>query len=643
MSRSGSGLARRALGLAACLVTCLAACTEAPPTTALFAVPGASAAGEFYDLPFPNDLRRHADGRLDLALFPANSLLVEEFRAAAETLDGFGLNAAMFARFDGALDPTSLPDPRASLADDASVYLVDVDPASPERGQRIPLVTRFRAEGTQTLGGNHLVARPYPGFPLSEGTTYALVITTRVRGGNGDPVLPASELAAVLDPVGDPAFAHAREVYQPLLDYLDEPGGDERADVASAAVFTTQRATHIAAALREAVYAAPAPVATDVRATLVSTQLTVFVGAYEAPSFQAGTVPYTNAPDGEIRIGPDGAAIVQRMEPMRFALTVPAGPVPAGGWPIAIYQHGTGGDYASFISDGTADRLATEGIAVISTDQVLHGPRNPGGSPELDFFNYTNPYAARDNPVQGAADAWSLLRVALGLSLLDEDGERTHTFDRTRVYFFGHSQGGVTGPGFVAFEPALSGAVFSGTSGLLYLNLLYKTQPFDIPSLVETFLRDDPLDEDNPSLALAQMWIERADGINYAPLMVRKPPVDDAGERLAPRNIFQLEGITDTYSPNLGIQAFATAIGGDIVMQRDASELPGLALRGRGLVPAPVTNNLEGVTAVLSQYRQQPGSDGHFVVFDVPRAGVQAATFLGTLARTGEATVIPGP
>ena len=111
---------------------------------------------------------------------------------------------------------------------------------------------------------------------------------------------------------------------------------------------------------------------------------------------------------------------------MRFALTVPAGPVPATGWPIAIYSHGTGGDYASFIDDGTALGLAREGIAVISTDQVLHGPRNPGGNPELDFFNFGNPYAARDNALQG--DRRRVLAAAPRRSgLLDQPTRgRTH-------------------------------------------------------------------------------------------------------------------------------------------------------------------------------------------------------------------------
>jgi len=43
---------------------------------------------------------------------------------------------------------------------------------------------------------------------------------------------------------------------------------------------------------------------------------------------------------------------------------------------------------------------------------------------------------------------------------------------------------------------------------------------------------------------------------------------------------------------------------------------------------------------VLAQYKAT-SSDGHFVVFDVYAARSQSNNFLGTLARTGKATVLP--
>lgn len=617
----------------------LAGCDD--PPTALFSAPGGTPGDDFYALPFPNDLWRRDDGSLDLSQFPTNSVIAASVRDLVEReVDGFGLNQAMFARFSGALDPASLPTPADSTTDKASVYLVNVDEMSPDRGTRTPIIATFHPEGTQTMAGNRLAVRPVPGFGLDEGTTYALVITKRVHGDNGEPVARDGDFEALMGSGGSAAIAKAREVYAPLLAYLDEDGGDSRGDVASAAVFTTQHATQFGPALRKGVFATPAPVATDVVQQVDSAVFSLWTGKYEAPNFQAGDPPYI-ATGGEIAIGADGAAVMTRMEPMRFALTVPKGPTPASGWPLCIYQHGTGGDWETFLEDGTAQRLGEVGIAVISTDQVLHGPRDPTGTdPGIAFFNFNNPAAGRDNPLQGAADAWSQQRLALGLSIDDPMRSRVITFDPDRVYFFGHSQGGLTGPAYLAFEPAVKGAVLSGTGGTFVLGVLYKTNPIDFPSLISTLIRDEPVNEDNPTLALAQIAMERSDGINYAPFWVRKPRTGPDGTLLAPRNIFQTEGIVDTISPNLALEALAGAIGGDLVQLPDAKPIEAVTLRGRGIVPAPITGNVDGVTAVTAQYKQAGNSDGHYVVFEVGAARKQSAQFLGTLAATGQATVV---
>jgi predicted esterase len=621
-------------------VTCVAACTSASGTQAMFAVetPG----DDFYALPFPNDIHRKADGSLDLSLFPTNSQLVDSYRAAAETLDGFSLNGAISSRFTAALDPASLPDPAGSLEPSASVYLLNVDGTSADYGTRTPIIATYRDDKTNTIGPDRLVVRPYPGFGLDEGTTYALVITNAVKDVAGAAVVRAPEFDTLLGSGGGTAMIAARAAYKPLTDWLGANGGT--ADVVSAAVFTTEHATQIGPALRKGVYSTPAPVATNVTNSNASTALYhLWTGAYMAPNFQTGTPPYLSG-GGEIVTGPDGAAVVQRTEPMRFALTIPPGTKPAGGWPLCIYSHGTGGDYESFVDDGTGARLAAEGIATISTDQVLHGPRDPAGTdPGVAFFNFTNPFAGRDNALQGAADAWSQMRLAQGLVF--DDGNGGFSIDPAKIYFFGHSQGGLTGPAFIAFEPALSGAVLSGTGGLLYLSMLYKTAPIDFPSLIETIARDSPMDEDNPSLAIAQMWIERADGANYARYMVREPQLDPTpgheGTQMAAKNIFQTEGFTDTYAPNPAIEAFATAIGGDLVVETDEQPVTGLALRGKtAALATPITDNAGTATAVLAQFKMRQGSDGHFVVFEVPAAEKQSADFLGTLAAAGKATVV---
>ena len=617
----------------------LGACDD--PTTAYFKVPSAAPNEDFYELPWPNNYWRRADGTLDLSQFPTNAVIANTVREIAQRdLDGFGKNAVMFVRFSGELDPTSLPSAAGSVTDTSSVYVIDVDAMSPERGKKSPVVATFHPEKTQTMGGNRLAIRPFPGFPLRDGTTYALVVTDRVNDANGNAVIRDGDFTTLMGTAATGAIADLRTQYEPLLSWLDEAGGDERDDVIAASVFTTQNATKFGPALRKGVFNAPAPVATNLMVGTAGTAYTSFTGEYEQPNFQAGLPAYISS-GGEITIGADGAAVLSRMETMRFAVTVPPGAVPQGGFPICIYQHGTGGSWTSFINDGTAERLAAQGIAVIATDQVLHGPRNPNTDPAIAFFNFNNPIAGRDNPLQGAADAWAMQRLLETLTIpASLEGSRTITFDLNKLYFFGHSQGGLTGPAYLAFEPAVKGAVLSGTGGVFYLSTLTKTEPVNFPDLIGTLIRDEPVDEDNPTLGLAQMAVERSDGVNYAPLMVREPPLGENGQPLAPKNIFQTEGFTDHYSPNAVIEAFAVALGGDIVQLPDQKELEGVTLRGRAIKATPITNNMGSVTAALGQYKQAGASDGHFVVFDVGSARRQTSQFLGTLAATGQATVV---
>ena len=44
--------------------------------------------------------------------------------------------------------------------------------------------------------------------------------------------------------------------------------------------------------------------------------------------------------------------------------------MPASGWPVVLYAHGTGGNYLSFVSGGVAERLARAGLASVGVDQV---------------------------------------------------------------------------------------------------------------------------------------------------------------------------------------------------------------------------------------------------------------------------------
>ena len=597
---------------------------DAGPVTALFDL---DAGAEYYALPFPNDLRRRSDGTIDMdglaRAFAAVPLLESYVDVIAHKTAGFGTNSAVFFRFSGALDPATLPaTPSESLDAGASVYLVDVDPASPARGVRVPLELRFEKRAGIGIGANWLSCLPVPGFPLRPATTYAAVVTRRVRGVDGTPVRRAPAFDSLVAGTGS-----ARAVYQPLLDILAQ----DIDDVAAAAVFTTQDPVSFMQKIRQVVYASgPAPIAADVVAKEATAAYQVYEGSYPAPIFQSGTAPYL-AGGGEIVVGADGLPVLDHVETLRFAVTVPRGATaPDAGWPIVIYAHGTGGDFRSFIGDGTAGRLAAEGLAVISIDQVMNGPRDPSGGDGQNFFNFQNPVAARDNVRQGGADDFQLLRVARDLVLDGGVG-----FDGRKIFFFGHSQGGLTGPPFLAAEPDVSGAVLSGAAGLIYLALLEKREPIDIAALVSVIIPDRPLDRWNSVLALVQMFIEPGDPVNYGPLLVRTPLPG-----VAAKNIYQSEGFVDHFAPDDGIEAFGVAMGLEPVLPL-VHDVPGFALRGIvGALPA-IAGNAFGKTAVFAQYDAGPTGEGHFVVFDDATARRQSAGFLGTLARTGVATLAP--
>lgn len=592
----------------------------------------------FYDLPYPSDLRLLADGRIDLTDHPRpNDLIAGYLDAIAAGQRGFGLASAVFLRFDGAIDPATVPAPFASDDEGSPLYLIDVDPDSPARGRRVPIEVRIGTEPMEVLDAPFLAVQPVAGFLLDESTTYAVVATRRLRATDGTAVAVAPDVQAILadEAPADPALVRARAAYQPLLDWLDEPGDDERADVVSATVFTTQDATSLLDAIRVVVHRdVPAPTPRGLRLLTERDGYAWYEGTYQGPRFQAGESPYrTPEQGGSIELDPEtGEPIVQGLDTLRFALTLPLGPRPAGGWPVVLYAHGTGGDYRSFIGDGTARRLAAAGLATISIDQVLHGTRNTTLAPELAFFNYQNPYAARDNTLQGALDDFQLVRLVLGFAHTERHpGGRTIKFDPERVYFFGHSQGSLTGIPFVTAEPTIKAAVFSGAGGLLYQALLHKTEPLDIPGVLRLFIRDEPLDRFHPVLNLLQAYMERADSAAYA----RRLVADDARAT----SVFVSEGLIDRYTPVETIEALAVSLEVDVVGEV-LRDIPGLAEAGGRVVAPPLTGNRGDRTIALVQYEEVAGSDGHFVVFDVPAAERQSVEFLRTMAETGQATVV---
>lgn len=612
------------------------------PAQALFVLPGTAPDDGFFALPYPNNLRISEEGLVDLdELVRPNAFMADYFDTIASLQTGFGLTSASFMRFDAPIDPSSLPsEPIRSQIPDASVYLVNLEQSSPNYGRKVPVEIAFHPDGGEIIGDNWLACLPFPGIVLEEDSDYALVATNRILAEDGSPVSAAPAFADIMasSTSTNSQIAAAQSLYEPLTRWLDEPGGDERSDVVNASVFTTQSPTRLMGKFREVIYESyPEPKAREIEWRTERRGYAVYTGRYDSPNFQAGEYPYKALEHGGgFVLDADGDPIVQSTYDLRFSMTIPTGkPMPEDGWPIILYAHGTTGDYLSYESNGTAARMAEQGIAVISIDQVMHGDRLDGGDVQTLFFNFQNPLSSRANVIQAALENYQLLRLVKNFEHVERHvGGRTIRFDGSKIMFMGHSQGSVTGVPFSAYEPEVIGTIFSGAGGLLLLTLITKTEPFDIRELVRLIIRDAEITRFHPALSFLQAFYEPADGIVYGRLLVHEPP-----EGMSPKNVFQPIGLADNYTTVPTMHALATAMGLDQVSPV-LDPIEGLELLEKRVLNAPVTNNAETVTAVAAQYEPMGGADGHFVSFDIPAAMIQSAEFFGSLVRTGEATIV---
>lgn len=604
---------------------------------------------DFYALPYPSDLRLDSDGSPALARYPRPDGLPAHYTDVIDaSARGFGATQAAYFRFSAALDPATLPAPADTLVDASSVYLVDVS-AGPHLGERVPVRLRYEPAKTDYIGENWLAVQAMPGYPPRQGETYAAVVTDGLRGPTGKS-RPAPALARVLhgQPQND-GERRAVTAYAPLVAWLAalplRADGTKPLDhVSAATVYTTQDGVSRMDALRTAVNATPAPVIGGLVHAGSTSAYDLFTGTYDSPNFQSGEPPYFTS-GGQIEDGTDGTPIVVRTESLRIAMTIPKGTLPEAGWPVVLVAHGTGGNYRTFVDDGTAmrfsrvtDRDGTElaRFAVVGIDQVLHGPRAPAGTDvNTAFFNFQNLLAARDNPKQGAADDFQLARLVKSLDVASAPttGQRI-AFDASKLYFFGHSQGSLTGSLYLGSDPDIKAAIFSGAGAGLVSTLLVKTLPINIGGLVQTLFRDT-LDDFHPFLNILQGYFDESDPANYARRYLLEPP---AG--FMPKSVYVSLGVGDSYAPDVTIAAFTLATG---VLPVSPQVLPieGLGLDDRAFVDAPQVNNVAfaRATGVMCEYQPAVGDDGHFVIFDVPAARAQSTRFFGTHALFGVASL----
>lgn len=661
--------------LAATLVgaTLLAACgDDGGESAAAFDLDGELAGSTFFDAPFPSDLRLDADGTLAYAGLPnvGGNALINQLRALADGRVGAPTMPVAYLRFDVEV-PAHVPTDVIAADPTASILLVDVDPASPEHGRLFPVVAQ--TFGPDDMAVPHLLGvAPRPGFVLAPSTTYAVVIRRAAAPGVSQPAAIA-QLAAGRAPAGARGAA-AVDVYAPLWPTLAELGVAVD-DVVTATVFTTGDESALLYRRSEAIRAAHDAVIANLRIDPVDgaghrapgAGYCELIADVTFPQFQVGEPPF--AADGQFVLDGAGVPIVQRMQTVPLTITIPDGQMPAGGWPLYQFFHGSGGLSSGVVDLGYSPTAADEpivgegpsfvvaryGLATASSALPLNPERYRDAS-DYEYLNLQNlgafPYTFQQGVIEQRLllDALLALRipaatVAACRSTLPA-GVTEHRFSPDRLSAGGQSMGGMYTNMIGAVEPRFGALVPTGAGGfwnlmILDTGLIPGTRGF----LAGVFSTDEaPLSFMHPGMELLAAGWEIADPMVAMARLARRPLPGGAA-----RHVYEPVGKGDVYFPTVVYDAAALAYGN----QQAGTEVwpamqQALALDDLdGLATYPVSRNRPAgdgtmTTRVVVQFEPDGLLDAHYIYRQLETVKHQYGCFLASFVRTG-VPVVPAP
>jgi len=627
----------------------------------------------FYDLPYPSDLRLDGAGAPDLAGFPAapGNGIVRALTASAARRAAFPVVGAAYFRFAGPLAPRDASVAIPATAD-APALLIDVDPASDERGRLFPLVASTLQE--DAYAPPHLLAlAPHPGIVLRGGRRYAYVVRRTLGDTRGEALgvpLAMAQLAAGELPAGAHGAA-MQELLAPLWETLDAIGVP-RDDVAAATVLTTARVVEDLALLSDALLERHRLEVTDLALDpddgASHPRFCELHGRIRFPQLQRGTPPYDV--DGLFVTGADGLPVVQREEDAPVTITLPRAPMPAGGYPLVLYFHGSGGLSTQVVDrgrvaepggepakgEGPSHVLAAHAIATASSALPLNSERLAGAGGR-DYLNFGNLGVYADNFRQATIEQRLLIdaltRLQIPPSVLAgcagpelPAGASALRVRAEQTMVLGQSLGAQMVNMVAAVEPRVRAAVPTGSGGLWSLVVLEADElagvPIEglVPSLLGTSARVDHL---HPGLQLLQAAFEPADPIVFAARIARDPVATAAA-----RPIYVPAGLDDPGFSNRIYAAMALASGvaqaGPVLSEifPQTLGLAGLA----GPVAYPVADNVtsddgQPYTGVVVQVPADGLLDAHHVFAQRDYVKHQYGCFFAS-ATTGRA-VVPAP
>jgi hypothetical protein len=570
------------------------------------------------------------------------------------------MSAPVAPRTFGALVPASASSP---------LLLVDVDPTSPERGRLFPTVSETPIPD-RYVPDNLLAVAPRPGMLLHPKRTYAFVVMRSLGDAAGAPldVPPAFQaLESAAPPAAEPELA-AWKLYQPLWPTLTTLG-IELTQVAVATVFTTGDPVQELADTSTKLLAQHTATLHDlhVRTDGAQGRNCELIGTATMPQFQQGKPTFDT--QGLFQLGADGLPVKQRDEEVPIALSLPQTPMPASGYPLIVYTHGSGGlstqlfdrgQITKALPDGTPHQgpayvMAPHGFAMAGAAMPVNPERVPGAT-ELAYINFNNlaafPYTFQQGAIEQRllVDALAKLTIepavlasCTGVSL--PAGTTSYKLDLSRLAMQGQSMGAQYINMVSAIDARVGALAPSGAGGIWsYVVLTTKVLTNAAGEVGLLLGTTAPLTLLHPAMNLLETAWEPADAAIYMPRLSRSPL---AGH--APRAIYEPAALNDEFFQPPIYDAMALAYGhkeaGEIVWP---SMQDALALDGKqGLVPYPVSMNLTGAegkayTGAIIQYAGDGVADPHYIFQQLDQVKYQYGCFFATYAKSGAAT-IPAP
>ncbi|MFO0760472.1 MAG: hypothetical protein U0359_28585 [Byssovorax sp.] len=645
----------------------------------------------FYDQPYPSDLRLTAKGTPDLAGIPYPTVVATfpGIRDTAMLHPGFPVIPVAYFKFSA---PLADLDVKAVIpADKASpIFLVDIDPASPDKGALYPTVATLPPVDDY-VPENLLAVAPRPGIVLHAGRKYAVVVMKALKDKSGKPLsAPAAldDLRAGKAPAGDKGAA-ALALFAPLWDTLSTLGVDASA-VAAATVFTTgdvvQELFDLSTKLTAKYKVTLDDLHVDPDDGASHPRYCELIGKVTYPQFQKGKPPFDT--EGLFEYGDDGLPKKQRDEDAPLTISLPNGEMPAKGFPLVVYFHGSGGLSTAIADRGTwhpeadpskcpdghqdewtgvkgcntkgegpAHVLAPFGLAMAATALPVNPERLPGAK-ETAYLNFNNLGAGHDLFRQGVIEQRMFIEALSKIEIPKEivsacagvtlpAGATAFKFDvQNHLMAQGQSMGGQYTNLVSATEPLIKASVPTGAGGHWSHFILITPLIPNPAGVIGTLLlgTQAPLTFLHPALStFATSW-EGVDPMVYMTRLARRPLKDHPV-----RSIYEPVGLGDSYFPTETYDAMALAYAhqeaGDQVWP---TMQEALSLEGKqGIAPYPVIDNLtseSGVkyTGAVIQYEGDGVYDPHALYSQKDEVKYQYGCFLSTFTQTGKA-VIPAP